>query len=315
MLLQGQTADQEEVRQQLYQREELMTAQQFKAFVEGHFRLDTYGPNFCRSCRRGNRNRRVQRNNIQRTLNAMYAYYKALMHPKGPLCVQPTADGRGLGLFLRDRRQWERHHSEEEKRRLLCGVLFEITQVPAAERLAGQHSLSLYHMQHRTFVLCGALSLVNHACDAPLTFGNPVRASTEQQKVFFARWCLYVERVRSEREGETEDEKEEGETEDEKEEGETEDEKEEGQTEEEYETEEEEEENENEGETEEEMEEEVMEEVMEAEEEEEDSMGAAGNDVPMEEDILLQYPEELRQTQFHFSCRCRQCVAQASQSG
>ncbi|KAL6048186.1 neurofilament light polypeptide-like [Balamuthia mandrillaris] len=223
------------------------------------------------------------------------------MDPKGPLCVQPTADGRGLGLFLRDRIQWERHYSEEGRRRLLCGVLFEVTQ-------------------HRTFVLCGALSLVNHACDAPLTFGNPVRASTEQQKVFFARWCLYVERVRSEREGETEDEKEEGETEDEKEEGETEDEKEEGetedekdegQTEEEYETEEEkEEENENEGESEEEMEEEAMEEVMEAEEEEEDGMGAAGNDVPMEE-----LPEELRQTQLQFSCRCRQCVAQASQSG
>ncbi len=101
-------------------------------------------------------------------ITVLYEYHKALM---GPWVIQGrAAEGAGLGLFAREPFVWTDAHAKQ-----LFGIVCGVSEGDF-QTLCEKKYPSLFSSRDTgDGILFGPASLLNHACDAPFTWTNPVK--------------------------------------------------------------------------------------------------------------------------------------------
>ncbi len=104
-------------------------------------------------------------------ITVLYEYHKALMGAGVPWEIRGRAvEGAGLGLFARKAFVWNDAHAKQ-----LFGVVCGVSEGDF-QTLCEKKYPSLFSSRNAgDGILFGPASLLNHACDAPFTWTNPVK--------------------------------------------------------------------------------------------------------------------------------------------
>ncbi|KAL6054436.1 Translation initiation factor IF-2 [Balamuthia mandrillaris] len=184
----------EKVLAELQQQHSFLSRNDFEVFIQQKCPISRYRPSFCNTAQ-GQQMGKTTRRNICLLMNVIYIYYCKLLDPKGPLVVKCT-NNCGLGLFVQRSKLYKLNRSRYLLQDYLFGVLLEVKCKKEVQLLRQANYSSLYKNGESTYILCGPLSLVNHACNALFAFSFPNSMKTKNYPTEFSKlYCVYTKHM------------------------------------------------------------------------------------------------------------------------